>query len=42
MKEKNGRKEGRKNKKKERTKRGLRDTYFTLNFLKHLKLKLII
>ena len=32
MKEKNGRKEGRKNEKK----RGLRDTYFTLNFLKHL------
>ena len=32
MKEKNGRKEGRKNKKK----RGLRNTYFTLNFLKHL------
>ena len=34
MKEKkrNERKEGRKNEKK----RGLRDTYFTLNFLKHL------
>ena len=29
---KNGRKEGRKNEKK----RGLRDNYFTLNFLKHL------
>ena len=35
---KNERKEGRKNEKK----RGLRDTFFTLNFLKHLKLKLII